>query len=95
MVTGVAATAVAAVSAEFDPTTQPTRGSFWVFLFIAVALVLLLISMMRHLRRAAENLPSTRSRFEGFPEAVPESPSTEGSADSVETEDKNGADRPR
>lgn len=90
MVTGVAATAVAAVSTEFDPTTQPTRGSFWAFVFIAIALVLLLISMTRHLRRAAENLPSTRSDFTGFPEARPESSDGEASAET----DKNGADRP-
>jgi hypothetical protein len=49
-----------AVAEELDPTVQPVRASFYVFMFLAVALVLLLLSMLRHLRRARTNLPSSR-----------------------------------
>jgi hypothetical protein len=57
------------ILAEFDPTITPTRASFWPFLFVAVALILLMISMVRHLRRARENLGSERSEFPGFPQS--------------------------
>ncbi len=52
----MAGTHVGAAVVALDPTTQPAPGSFWVFLFMAVMLVLLLLSMLRHLRRAQENL---------------------------------------
>lgn len=55
--------------AEFDPTIQPTRASFWPFLFVAIALVLLMMSMVRHLRRARQNLAPERPQ----PPAIPES----------------------
>jgi hypothetical protein len=41
---------------DFDPTVQPSRGSFWAFLFLAVATVLLVLSFLRHLRRVQANL---------------------------------------
>lgn len=61
MVNSLSAVVTAAgVGAAFDPTTQPSRGSFWVFVFMASALVLLMISMVRHMRRADRNLsPAT------------------------------------
>ena len=59
--TAATAAASAGILADFDPTMQPTRVSFWPFLFVAVALVLLMLSMVRHLRRARENLGSERA----------------------------------
>jgi hypothetical protein len=50
----------AAVVAEVDPTVQPVRSSFYVFLFLAAMLAVLLFSLVRHLRRANQNLGSAR-----------------------------------
>lgn len=48
-----AAVAVGGLGSEdFDPTQQPSRGSFYVFVFLAAATILLLLSFLRHLRRA-------------------------------------------
>ena len=64
------AASTAAIVADFDPTMQPTRASFWPFLFVAIALALLMVSMVRHLRRARENLgPVERAEHPGFTEA--------------------------
>lgn len=57
---GVVGAVVAMVGAEVDPTVQPVRQSFWVFLFVAVLLVLLIFSMLRHMRRARTNLAPER-----------------------------------
>lgn len=70
---------VAAVGAEADPTLQPVRQSSYVFLFMAVLLVLLLISMVRHMRRARANLaPAEQAEPEipapEIPVAEPKSP---------------------
>lgn len=50
----------AAIVAEVDPTVQPVRSSLYVFLFLAVMLAVLLFSLIRHLRRARENLGSAK-----------------------------------
>jgi hypothetical protein len=52
---------------EFDPTVQPSRGSFYVFVFLAVATVLLILSFLRHLRRAQTNLGSAKEPPTGVP----------------------------
>jgi hypothetical protein len=51
---------LAAVVAEVDPTVQPVRQSFYVFVFLAVCLVVLLLSFLRHMRRAQSNLGSAK-----------------------------------
>ena len=51
---------VAQVGAEVDPTIQPVRQSFYFFVLLAVATVLLLFSMLRHMRRARTNLALER-----------------------------------
>ena len=51
---------VAQVGAEVDPTIQPVRQSFYVFAIVAVATILLLFSMVRHMRRARTNLAPER-----------------------------------
>jgi hypothetical protein len=50
----------AAIVAEVDPTVQPVRESFYVFLFLAAMLAILLFSFVRHLRRAQGNLGSAK-----------------------------------
>ena len=50
----------AAFVAEVDPTVQPVRASFYVFVFLAVMLAILLFSFVRHLRRAQGNLGSAK-----------------------------------
>ena len=66
------AAAAAGIATEFDPKVQPTRASFWPFLFVAVMLTLLMFSMVRHLRRARENLgPAEPAAHPGFPETTP------------------------
>ena len=62
---GMAGVVPTVVRMDFDPTVQPTRGSFWVFLFLAVALALLMFSMVRHLRRADKNLSDEPTPAEG------------------------------
>ena len=65
------AAAAAGIATEFDPKVQPTRASFWPFLFVAVMLTLLMFSMVRHLRRARENLgPAEPAAHPGFPESA-------------------------
>ncbi|MCU0300910.1 MAG: hypothetical protein MUF35_04805 [Candidatus Nanopelagicales bacterium] len=59
-VVGGIAAAVGSVAAEVDPTKQPVRASAYVSLFLTAALVLLLLSFLRHLRRANQNLGSAR-----------------------------------
>lgn len=61
---GVVAAVVAGagvVSEQVDPTVQPVRQSFYVFVFLASATVLLLVSMLRHMRRAHTNLGTAAS----------------------------------
>lgn len=48
------------VAAEVDPTIQPVRQSFYVFVFLLVVTVLLLLSFLRHVRRAQRNLGSAK-----------------------------------
>lgn len=62
---------------EFDPTVQPARGSFYVFVFLAVATVLLILSFLRHLRRAQANLGSAKEP----PAAVPAPPTEDREGD--------------
>lgn len=69
----MAGTYVGAAVAALDPTKQPAPGSFWVFVFLAVMLVLLILSMLRHLRRAQENL--------GPAQVAAEAPRTGGQGD--------------
>ena len=57
---GMLETIVARVGAEVDPTIQPVRQSFYVFVFVAVATILLLFSMVRHMRKARANLTLER-----------------------------------
>ena len=65
------AAAAAGIATEFDPKVQPTRASFWPFLFVAVMLTLLMFSMVRHLRRARENLgPAEPPAHPGVPESA-------------------------
>jgi hypothetical protein len=59
-VVGGIVAAVGVVAAEVDPTKQPVRTSFYVFLVLAGAVILLILSMLRHLRRANQNLGSAR-----------------------------------
>ena len=68
---------VAAVGAEADPTLQPVRQSSYVFLFMAVLLVLLLISMVRHMRRARANLAPAEQAEPEIPAPEPEIPAAE------------------
>lgn len=50
------------VAETVDPATvRPSPLSSVVFVFLAVALILLLWSMVRHLRRAQDNLGSART----------------------------------
>ena len=72
----MAGTHVGAAVAAVDPTKQPAPGSFWVFVFMAVMLVLLILSMLRHLRRADANLRPAEA-----PAPTP------GAADPVDRED--------
>ena len=70
---------VAQVGAEVDPTIQPVRQSFYVFAIVAVATILLLFSMVRHMRRARANLaPAEQAEPEipapEIPVAEPKSP---------------------
>jgi hypothetical protein len=51
---------VGTIGAEVDPTKQPVRASFYVFLVLAAATVFLLWSLMRHLRRANQHLGSAK-----------------------------------
>lgn len=48
------------VVSEVDPTVRPVIQSFYVFVFLAVATILLLLSFRRHVRRAQDNLGSAR-----------------------------------
>jgi hypothetical protein len=57
---GAAVAGAGVVAEEIDPTVQPTRASFYVFVFLAVALILLILSFLRHLRRARTNLGPAR-----------------------------------
>ncbi len=57
---GAAVAGAGVVAEEIDPTVQPTRASFYVFVFLAVALILLILSFLRHLRRARANLGPAR-----------------------------------
>ena len=59
------------VVAEVDPTVQPVRESFYVFLFLAAMLVVILVSFLRHMKRAQRNLGSAKD-----PAAAPPLPST-------------------
>jgi hypothetical protein len=61
---------VGTVAAEIDPTKQPVRTSFYVFLVLAAATVLLLWSLMRHLRRANTNLGSAKQPLGDEPTPV-------------------------
>ncbi|MCU0282799.1 MAG: hypothetical protein MUD13_02730 [Candidatus Nanopelagicales bacterium] len=68
---------VGTIGAEVDPTKQPVRESFYVFLVLAGALLVLLWSFLRHLRRANTNLGSARlgpGEAEGAPPSVPSGP---------------------
>lgn len=77
------AAATLGIVADFDPTMQPTRASFWPFLFVAIALALLMVSMVRHLRRAQQNLMPEHPEHPGFPEAPdPASPVADRSDES-------------
>jgi hypothetical protein len=55
-VVGAMAAGFGVVAEEIDPTVQPVRQSFYVFVFLAIATILLLVSFLRHLRRARTNL---------------------------------------
>lgn len=44
------------VAEEVDPTVQPVRQSFYAFIVLGVATVLLILSFLHHLRRAQSNL---------------------------------------
>jgi hypothetical protein len=66
-----------AVVAEVDPTVQPVRASFYVFLFMAVMLAVLLFSFVRHMRRAQANLGSAKEPV-GLPEVPPARPAGSG-----------------
>lgn len=59
-VLGAVVAGAGVVAEEIDPTVQPTRASFYVFVFLAVALILLLLSFLRHLRRVQSNLGPAR-----------------------------------
>jgi membrane protein implicated in regulation of membrane protease activity len=61
----------AAIAAEVDPTVQPVRASFYVFVFLAVMLAILLFSFVRHLRRAQGNLGSAKVPPAGSAQASP------------------------
>lgn len=69
----------AAIVAEVDPTVQPVRESFYVFLFLAAMLAILLFSFVRHLRRAQGNLGSAKLPPAGSAPGAP----TLGSDDDV------------
>jgi hypothetical protein len=62
---------------EFDPTVQPSRGSFYVFVFLLLATVLLSLSFLRHLRRAQTNLGSGKEP----PAVVPAPPAEDREGD--------------
>ena len=66
---------VAAIGMDGDPTVVPVRQSSYVFLFMAVLLVLLLISMVRHMRRARANLAPAEQAEPEIP--APEIPGAE------------------
>ena len=55
-VVGAAVAGAGIVAEEIDATVQPVRQSFYVFVFLAVCTVLLIVSLLRHLRRAQANL---------------------------------------
>ena len=55
-IVGAVVAGVGIVAEEVDPTVQPVRQSFYAFLFLGVATILLILSFLRHLRRAQSNL---------------------------------------
>jgi hypothetical protein len=60
-VVGTVVAGVGIVAEEIDPTVQPVRQSFYVFVVLALCTALLIWSFMRHLRRAQGNLGSARA----------------------------------
>lgn len=69
-VVGAVVSGAGMVGEGIDPTVQPVRQSFYVFVFLAVCTVLLILSLLRHLRRAQGNLGSARAS--GEPAAIPQ-----------------------
>jgi hypothetical protein len=69
-VVGAVVAGAGIVAEEIDPTVQPVRQSFYVFVFLAVCTILLILSLLRHLRRAQGNLGSARAS--GEPPAIPQ-----------------------
>jgi sensor histidine kinase regulating citrate/malate metabolism len=64
-VVGAVVAGAGILAEDIDPTVQPTRASFWAFLFLALATVLLVLSFLRHLRRAQTNLGPAEQAPEG------------------------------
>lgn len=74
--------AVLVAAEELDSAaTRPSPLTSVVFLFLLVALVLLLLSFVRHLRRAQQNLGPARRIPPGAASAGPEVDTEEGSQD--------------
>ncbi len=69
-VVGAVVAGAGIIAEEIDPTVQPVRQSFYVFVFLAVSTILLILSFLRHLRRAQGNLGSAREA--GEPPAIPQ-----------------------
>lgn len=69
-VVGAVVAGAGIVAEELDPTVQPVRQSFYVFVFLAVCTILLILSLLRHLRRAQGNLGSARAA--GEPPTIPQ-----------------------
>jgi hypothetical protein len=67
----------AGIGAAIDPTQQPVPGSFYVFAFLLVALLVLIFSFLRHLRRAQQNLGPARQPTDG-PATPPTDPDVDG-----------------
>jgi hypothetical protein len=69
-VVGAVVAGAGIIAEELDPTVQPVRQSFYVFVFLAVCTILLILSLLRHLRRAQGNLGSARAA--GEPPTIPQ-----------------------
>ncbi|HEX6887216.1 MAG TPA: hypothetical protein VF143_03845 [Candidatus Nanopelagicales bacterium] len=68
----------AGIGAAADPTQQPVPGSFYVFAFLLVALIVLVLSFLRHLRRVQENLGPAQEVAPDAPPATDPDPGTDG-----------------
>ena len=81
LTSGTVILAVGGVNAEVDPTVQPVRASLYVFLFLALATLGLIVSMLRHMRRARVNLSGPdQSLVAGPSRAAQPSPAAPGAS---------------